>query len=547
MSLFQIQTSRRLGNINCPCHSDSPTILFCEVCKISACNACAKTKHRDHEAVSLDKRIQNVEHDLDAILFKCKQQEEEISRRTAMLNQCKRDIDNWASEVTDEMRRRQELLVQTTQDVLKEQVGIVNEWKENELKTFEKEITDLENLDKCQKDIAKYGGSLLMDPTSPGFISQSNAFLTSSKLADLPPPPVTSWNRILYHQPSQWQNLDSPYFRNYMQEHLLGSFSQDGPVIEVSEQAKLELSFHEDSEASTQSLYSTLPASVSSITDFPIVNRSRPLHGIDELPSIGQKQRAVFLTSMFVKIFEGSHWKAFSSVLFMGNSMWISGRKSSMLLKREYVFVNVTLPDFAVLSKHKKRDSNTKTPIILFSVGDYIFFAKKNGNEVYSFHTHSHTCKQKLKSDRFSIAAMCDDDNHVFILNHNDPKFITVLDANLQPEGKISTHITDTEEVKHCSFDMCLVKSNLSDFEQSITILHTVVISSSAPNGYVRAVNYRHGVLWQLDNTSSKFGLYFDPCSVSCSESGDIYFADQRTDTVCFVSIAFIAKCISKY
>ena len=129
---------------------------------------------------------------------------------------------------------------------------------------------------------------------------------------------------------------------------------------------------------------------------------------------------------------------------------------------------------------------------------------------------------------------MCGSDQHVFILNQNELTFIDVLDANLQPEGKIATHLIETE-VKGCSFDICLIKSELSDLDlqNKITMDHTIVISSSTPYGSVTAVNQTHGKLWQLDcRSSAKLNLTFNPCSVSSDDEGNIFIADRGQNTV---------------
>ena len=120
---------------------------------------------------------------------------------------------------------------------------------------------------------------------------------------------------------------------------------------------------------------------------------------------------------------------------------------------------------FSFLIKKKKGDSNATSATLMFPSGNYILYAKKNGSEVFSFHTQSHTFKRKHNSDGLSIAAMCGNDHHVFILNEKKPNFITVLDASLQPEGKIFDRNLIEMEVKGCSFDICLINSKLSDVQ----------------------------------------------------------------------------------
>ena len=258
-----------------------------------------------------------------------------------------------------------------------------------------------------------------------------------------------------------------------------------------------------------------------------------------------QRTSAELLNSTSISTFEGSHLKAFSSALIMGDSMWISGWNTSKLVMKDNVFLNVKIPDFSFLIKKKKGDSNATSATLMFPSGNYILYAKKNGSEVFSFHTQSHTFKRKHNSDGLSIAAMCGNDHHVFILNEKKQNFITVLDASLQPEGKIATHLIEME-VKGCSFDICLINSKLSDVQNKITMDHTIVISSSTPHGSVRAVNQTQGKLWQLDCRSPHgLSLTFNPCSVSPDDDGNIVIADQGRDTVGleFLFYTFLPRC----
>ena len=347
-------------------------------------------------------------------------------------------------------------------------------------------------------------------------------------------------NRRLYHQPLRWRILDYD-FRVYTQEHILGYFGPGRSKIETREDQFI----HQyPQRGSIQSEYSV--AADSNITE--ISNRtanSEAMTGWSDMSRYsfrsaqyswnrqsflgGNLQRitAVYQASTFLKTFEGSHLKTFSSTLFMGDTMWICGWNTSKFFQQN-VFLNVKVPEFHVLTKQKKIDKNAESPTIMFPFGDYILYAKKMGSEVFTFHTQSHTFKRRYSSDNLSIAAICGTNYRVFILNQNEPTFIAVLDANFQSEGKIATHLNNTE-INECSFDICLIESHLSNMQARMTMDHTIVISSSSPNGSIRAVNQSQGLLWQLDSTSDKqLDTNFNPCSVSSSEDGVIFIADQR-------------------
>ena len=505
------------------------------------CVDCVHAQHHDHKTLSLEQKDREVKYGLNSLLHACKQQDEDISKRTTILNQCERDIEKCASEAIEQITQRHQFVQQAELKIFDAEVAKVNKWKEDKLKTFQKESSLLKHLYAHQQDIAESGNNLLKQTTSPDFISKSDTFLTCSHLAQLPTHPDTSWNRMLYYQPAYWRILDSEHFQNYTKEHILGYIAEEKPTTEAAEASA---SGNYPRKGSIQSEFSV--AADSHITDFTnatnITTRSdisrisrtsrysiRRGSSFSETP---QRTTAEQLNSTYIKAFEGSHLKNFSSALFIGESMWICGWNTSKIVMKDNVFVNVKIPNFSFLTKQKKGDSNADSPTFMFPSGDYILFAKKKGSEVYSFHTTSHTFKRKHSSDGLSIAAMCGNDHHAFLLNENEPTFITVLDANLQPEGKIATHLIESE-TRGCNFDICLIKSNLSDQQARITMDHTIAISSSKPNGSVRAVNQTQGVLWRLDcRSSSRLDLTFNPCSVSCWGNGEIFIVDQRSDTV---------------
>ena len=504
------------------------------------CDTCAFNKHYDHKKVSLEQKDREVKHGLNSILFSCKQQEEDISNRTAILKQCQRDIEQCASEAIEQMTQRHQLVQQAELDIFNGEVAMVHQWKEDKLKTFQKETSRLEHLNDHQKAIAGSGSGLLKHATLPDFVSRSDTFLTCNHLADLPTHQDTSWNRMLYHQPSYWRILNSQHFRTYMKEHILGYIAPEMPPTAVEAPATGPY----PRKGSIQSEYSV--AADSHITDFTNMtdmtvrsdfSRLSRLSRISMKPELStteniHRTKVEFINSTHIKIFEGSHLKTFSSALFMRDSIWICGWNKSRfgsIFGKDNVFLNVKISDFSVLTKQKKGDSKAESPTIMFSFRDYILYAKKKGNEVLSFHIPSQSFKRKHNSDGLSIAAMCGNDNHVFILNQNEPKFITVLDASLQPEGKIATHLIENE-VKDCSFDICLIKSKFTD---KFTMDHMIVICSSSPHGSVRAVNQTQGKLWQLDCWSNPgLSLTFNPCSVSSDDDTNIFIADQGRDTV---------------
>ena len=220
-------------------------------------------------------------------------------------------------------------------------------------------------------------------------------------------------------------------------------------------------------------------------------------------------------------------------------------------MRNDTVLLNVQIPDFTFIKKHKKGDTKAERPTIMVPFRDNILFAKKNGNEVFSLNLNSQRFRRVFGAPDLTIAALCTSNHQVFILNPNQADYIRILDSNFQPEGKIATHLTNVQD---CSMDMCVINqlqhsghplasagrhssvtsesssaSDISSRESDVADIN-IVISTSSPNASVRAVNLRQNVLWQLDRrTHAEVGMKFNPCSVTASKSGDIYFADRGT------------------
>ena len=225
---FQEQVLGALSYRWCPRHAGSPLCLYCEQCKLTICSSCTDSQHLGHKTVALEQETHKVQDGLNSLLFACKEQDEEISKRIAFLMHYKADIENCASEATEQLTKRHEKVQQAELDVFNGQVSFLNQWKEEKLKPFDKEMSRLQHLNDHQQDVAHAGDSLLKQTTSHEFISQSNTFLTCNRLADLPPPPVMPLDRILYHPPSNFRIQNCDFFR------ILGYIAPETSTREVA-------------------------------------------------------------------------------------------------------------------------------------------------------------------------------------------------------------------------------------------------------------------------------------------------------------------------
>ena len=160
---------------------------------------------------------------------------------------------------------------------------------------------------------------------------------------------------------------------------------------------------------------------------------------------------------------------------------------------------------------------------------DYILFAKKGGNQLFSFNTQSHDFKQ-IRSD-LSITALCCSNNYVYILSQKNQDYIKILDFQFQTSGNIPSLI---EKGKNCNFDMCMFPAMQTSLQSKLRA-HALVICKSTPVGYVRKLDRSDGKVWQIDSKSHpQLTQKFCPCSVTASTSGSIFVADRAMHKVHF-------------
>ena len=129
------------------CLHSGPISHYCEQCKMAVCGTCALYQHHAHKTTSLKQKGHDAENALNAVLSACQKQEKEIAERTTSLNQCEREIEDCASKEIQKMTERHELVKEAEENIFKEQVSELNQWKDNELQKVQTEKFRLEQLD----------------------------------------------------------------------------------------------------------------------------------------------------------------------------------------------------------------------------------------------------------------------------------------------------------------------------------------------------------------------------------------------------------------
>ena len=563
----------------CPYHVGFPLNFFCQQCNTPICSDCSHTSHRNHKTIPLMQKSKELTESLRSVLIACHRQEKEIERRSSVLNICSRDIEDTTAMAIQQMDEQCRQINIEMSRVYNSQIEMINKLKREEQSKFMAENEQLQNLNKHRRDVEETGRKLLEQTASPDFITRSSTFLSYNQLKELPENRQRIWKRILYRDPSYKYALDSEQFRKYVEQHILGYFAPDRPGQLLSDNDDLSISpfkRHGSFTGSIQSLYSVGASShatalsansrlshISTVSGFPTVDGQKEFPDKSLQPI---RKTAELLSYVNLEKFEGSHLKIFSSAFFSNESMWICGWNKNLIGNNDTVLMNVEIPDYTTIMKQKKGDPKAELPTIMIRFRDVILFAKKGGKEIYSFNPKSKKFKRVFGTSDLTIAAMCSSNERVFILNPKQADYIRVLDSRFQAEGKIPTGLGD---VRGCEIDICLIGDHQhsapstpsssqsrvsspvdynqfgfqspaefnrsSSFRDKHTIDNTIVICTSNPHASLRAVSQMEGVVWQIDSrTNPELGSEFNPCSVSASETGDIYFADSSTDKASF-------------
>ena len=517
--------------------------LFCEQCRMPICIQCHRSWHRGHKFTDMRIKTQETEEKMKLFLSEGKKQSQRIQDRSLALKQCRDEVETSATSAIERLIQQRDQIQQEIATACSEQENKMNKSKQELLAKLDQEEIQLQNCTEHWEHLEKRAEKLLSGSRASDFISQCYAFL-SNQPKSLPSKSDVTTGRLRYREPLSSQAFSADELPVFLQDNLLGFFTSQQESNTISGNAKDTSSFTESLRSATSitghsfDTYISNRSNLSHVSHRPIDTMSSMCPSIDETAEpelqfmVQPRITAAFGTETDIKSFTGSHLKAFFSILFKGGSLWICGWNQNMFFSNDTVLVNVTLPDYSLLTKEKMKDPQAHEQTIMFPFGECILFAKKDGNKVYNFNTQSRRFKDVFSGAKLNITALCGSDNQIFILDNKQPDNIQILDSAFRAEGKIATGLTN---VKDCNMDMCLIdeqyKSSTNPKKHSPNKSYIVVISTFTPCPCVRAISQSHGLIWELDyRTSSLIDIRFDPCSVSASEKGDVFIADRGTN-----------------
>ena len=434
---------------DCSQHTGTAITLYCNKCQYPVCGICIVDAHNSHPTMQITEKYQEMASKLTALLKVCYAQEENVKRQQIEIMNNKFDIETSTERAIEEMKQ-QRLIVD--QDVLKsfeEQINMIKRTKEKELTEFDAHNIRLQQHERHRKAIENNARTLtgIGGSKTPNFIIEASTFLNFNQLTEVPAKKGNIGEKRLYRHPvSKWIQ-DPGKRRIYVENQILVYFATED---EERKRHFKELDMPAEAEMGDLKRFDST-RSVGADSEATYISATSRMFGLSRgtsqwsLPNIvkGQSGPVEFISSTHVRIFEGSSLKAFSSILFSDNTLWISGWNRNLIGTKTTVLLNVDLLEYNILKKEKKTNSNADMPTTIVHFDDKIIFTIKSGKEVFSFNPERSTFKSIYSRPNLKVAAMCSADNRIFLLNQKEPKFIHIFNNKFQLEEKVTTGLWD--------------------------------------------------------------------------------------------------------
>ena len=554
----------KFSKLSCRIHPQKSLDLFCEKCGKSVCIDCRNSGHRSHKITALQIKVQETEEKLKYFLSEGQHQEQIVQRRSSSVKKRQEDVKNSADDAIRQISDQLEHVKAELSKICEDQRAKMKDSQQSHLAQLEDEASKLQSCREHWEHLQTTVQDLLSQSNTSDFVTRAYAFLSSNQLKKLPSEYDMKPGKLKYREPLCKETFSPEDFGLFLQDNLLGFFSskddeQMSRFGNDPETGSLTGSLRSATSVGGHSMdtYVSLRSNLSHLSHRTINALSGACHSVnEETDSVAELQfnmrpqtQASLWTTTDTRTFKGSHLKTFFSAMFRGDSMWICGWNQNMIFSNDTVLVHVNVPDYKLVKKHKMADSQAQEQTIMFPFGESILFAKKGGSKIFNFNTQSHKFKDVLTRSKLNITALCGTGKHIFILDNARPQDIQIFDSGFQPEGKIPTGL---ENVIDCDVDLCLIndkdgkyilafrdpRSGQPDKEAGASQSNShvdkiVVISTSVPCPSVRAVSQTQGLIWELNyRTSPQIDIRFNPCSVTASESGDVFIADRGTNRV---------------
>ena len=498
----------------CKKHGDIVADLFCEICQVFVCNQCYCFKV--HKTISHTESLKI----LHSVVKYCKDHEKQSKQQHLDLTKQIEDVNRLATNHVENINLYLKKGKESLHICARGEIVKIKADKQEKQDQLEMQISHLQEVKSHCNEVKTNAELLIKNAGSSSFPKEAQTFLSGYFLNSFPEEKVFP-NSLSFILPLYLQIKDKPQRDNFFKEQLLGYY------VPVGDEAPHYLERQDTLRSGIRSLYSGRTASHSidfrsgtpqgserSLrsqstlhTDKFRSDITRDTSTIREITGI----RAALQTYKDIGKIKGLRLKTVTNVIFKEKSIWLAACYRSLVGKCTQ-FLHVKDADYKVVQKKKKNIQNSDNSSFMFLSNGDIIFALKRSNTIYRFCTKSNKFKEWLSRSDLSVAAMCGNEDHVYIIHDDHHEHIAVLDSDIRI--KTGLHQDSDGEI-----DMCVTTWNE-------TTLNTIALCTTCPAS-VRLVSHESGVVWKL-----KDPMLVRPCSVTSSAAGIIYFADSKTDRV---------------
>ena len=563
--------------INCPQHIQFPLEIFCESCDEATCKLCIVQSHQDHKVLSMEYKNAEIKKRLKDKLKTSKRDVDEMTKRQEELSNAQEELEACTQKAIKEMRHQLNEVTANLASMFSKEVSRVKETKRKQVLQFGSESAFLQKMIKRMEKLQDRIGVILENSMTGFSVEQAKDLLRddfTERYVSAPADGNKWWQKRIYEAP----DFEFSNFLDYAEKHLIGHFniessagqedriagstiskdhsrsasksstnsrssfnskpeklSKDTPIaISIESSSDLSSNLHEDQEA--ERMKSESCSRSASTNAPPETEKEKYVSSDTDVGSSTDRFKYGFQleSRLSVRALDSPAIKTIFDVLFANNSIWACGWHSNRFAKHYVVLFNWNGSGTSVTAHKKRGDPLAEVPAVMTSFGSNVLFAKNYGNQIMNFDTDHLNFSVKYTNMAMALGSMTCSQNYLYYIDRVTGQ-IGVLDSSFREVQTVSTGIKK-EEVASSDLDLCLlpIGGSLQESTRKVRLSkNNIVVSKSAPNGFVRAIDIMGEVLWHIEETSSMTSvLPFDPNSVSASENGTIFVADRSRNKV---------------
>ena len=504
---------------------------------------CKVQVHRQHKVIDLEDKIAEIRDNLEDALKEAKADMKAITKRAKELIKGQADVEKSTQEATEQMRHQLNDITGILASAYSKQVTIMKDTKRKQLVRFNKEADLLSKMGQKKKNFSDHVQTLLDQQPTDGFVNLAKTVLQKKSTEHCELCTDKWWERSVYQPPE----FDKDEFLDYAERNLLGHFKVElaldkvpkttdekvVPEITISRQdsanekyASPSVTFSSSSSSHVTNFTALTKEDVEMSLNKPEATKRPRLSSYSRSRSTSHSEDEIPLqVKINVKGPHTANLRKIFDVQFTTDAMWMCGWNKRVIGKNKTLLAKVYGRSNSVMLKKKMAHPQSSMPTVMTCSGNMLLIARKEGNEIFSFDTNSCEFSLKHKEDGLCLASICVEKENIYLIDSKIPGYIRILDNNFHSLDTIKTGLKNAHT---CELDLCLIP-NVTKSNGKV-----IIVSRSAPNGSVSAVNEEGEILWEINDSTfdKKPQQIFDPCSIASCEKGTIYVADRTRNKV---------------